>query len=212
MASSAARISSTRWYLRLIVWIRFLWQVSRLNLHLVATHPDRAAGLAFLGKSSYAFGGILFAQGAILSGTIASRVLYQGRSLLSFKMEAIGLTALFLLFILGPLLMFTPQLARAKREGLSKYGRLASRYVEEFEEKWVVRSTSQPDELLGAADIQSLADLGNSYAVVREMRPVPFGLDDMTRLTVATAAPLLPLGLTIFSFEELLLRLIKIVF
>ena len=201
-----------RWYLRLIIWIRFLWQVSRLDLHLVATHPDRSGGLAFLGKSSYAFGPILFAQGAILSGLIASRVLYEGRSLLSFKMEAIGLIVLFLLFIFGPLMMFTPQMARAKRKGLSEYGQLASRYVDEFEAKWVVRSVSQQDELMGAADIQSLADLGNSYAVVREMRPVPFGLEDMTRLTIATAAPLVPLGLTIFSFEELLTRVIKIIF
>jgi len=32
-----------RWYMRLLVWFRFLWQVSRLNLHLTAAHPDRAA-------------------------------------------------------------------------------------------------------------------------------------------------------------------------
>ena len=40
-----------RWYLRLLIWFRFLWQVSRLNLRLISTHPDRAGGLAFLGKS-----------------------------------------------------------------------------------------------------------------------------------------------------------------
>src|SRR5262249_32118485 len=33
-----------RWYLRFFVWFRFLWQVSRLNLHLIPTHPDRAGG------------------------------------------------------------------------------------------------------------------------------------------------------------------------
>jgi len=201
-----------RWYLRLLIWFRFLWQVSRLNLHLVPTHPDRTGGLAFLGKSSYAFGPILFAQGAMLAGLIASRVLYGGASLLSFKVEAIGMIGICMLFVLGPLTMFTPQLARAKRKGLADYGLLASRYVEEFEEKWVLGSASPQDELLGAADIQSLADLGNSYAVVGEMRAVPFGLQDMTRLAAATAAPLVPLGLTIFSFEELVLRLIKIVF
>jgi len=32
-----------RWYLRFVVWYRFLWQVSRINLNLVPTHPDRAA-------------------------------------------------------------------------------------------------------------------------------------------------------------------------
>jgi hypothetical protein len=201
-----------RWYLRLLIWFRFLWQVSRLSLHLVPTHPDRAGGLSFLGKSSYAFGPILFAQGAMLAGLIASRVLYGGENLLSFKMEAVGLIGVFMLFILGPLTVFTPQLGRAKRRGLADYGLLASRYVEEFEKKWVLGSASAHDELLGAADIQSLADLGNSYAVIGEMRAVPFGLQDMTRLAAATAAPLVPLGLTIFSLEELVMRLIKILF
>src|SRR5262249_21377675 len=56
-----------RWYLRLFIWFRFLWQVSRINLKLIPTHPDRCAGLAFLGKSAYAFGPILFAQGTLLA-------------------------------------------------------------------------------------------------------------------------------------------------
>jgi hypothetical protein len=147
----------------------------------------------------------------MLAGLIASRVLYGGARLLSFKMEAVGLIAVFILFVLGPLTMFTPQLADAKRNGLAIYGQLASRYVEEFEQKWV-DSSPPHDDLLGAADIQSLADLGTSYAVVREMIPVPFGLQDVTRLALATSVPLIPLGLIIFSPEELVLHLIKVVF
>jgi hypothetical protein len=201
-----------RWYLRLFIWFRFLWQVSRLNLKLIPTHPDRSAGLAYLGKSAYAFGPILFAQGTMLAGLVASRVLYRGESLLSFKLQAGGFVAFFVLAILGPLLMFTPQMARAKRKGLADYGLLAQRYVESFEQKWVLGNPAPSEGLLGAADIQSLADLGNSYALVRDMRSVPFGLEDITRLAVATAAPLLPLLLTIFSPEELILRIIKTVF
>lgn len=56
------------------------------------------------------------------------------------------------------------------------------------------------------------AGLGNSYAVVQEMRGVPFGLKNAARLAAATAAPLLPLTLTIFSLEELVTRLINILF
>src|SRR5689334_12306139 len=70
-----------RWYFRLLVWFRFLVQVSRLDLHLVPTHPDRAAGLSFLGRGTYAFGPLLFAQGALLAGLIATRVLYGGKTL-----------------------------------------------------------------------------------------------------------------------------------
>jgi hypothetical protein len=200
-----------RWYLRLLIWFRFLWQVSRLNLRLIATHPDRAGGLAFLGKSAYVFAPILLAQGALLAGLIANRILYEGETLLTFKMEAASLVGFFVLFILGPLVMFTPHLSRAKRRGLGDYGLLASRYVQGFEEKWV-HGEEEGDELLGSGDIQSLADLGNSYSAVREMRIVPFGLEDIARLAAATAAPLLPLGLTIFSLEELIVRLVKIVF
>lgn len=201
-----------RWYLRLFIWFRFLWQVSRMDLHLIPTHPDRCAGLSFLGKSSYSFGPILFAQGAMLAGLVASRVLYRGESLLSFKLQIGGFVVFFILAILGPLLMFTPQMAMARRKGLADYGLLAQRYVDSFEQKWVLRDHSTSEELLGAADIQSLADLGNSYALVRDMRPVPFGLDDITRLAAAFAAPLVPLLLTIFSPEELLLRIIKVLF
>jgi hypothetical protein len=54
--------------------------------------------------------------------------------------------------------------------------------------------------------------LANSYAVIRQMRLVPFGLDDVIRLAATTAAPLLPLGLIIFSPSELLSSLIKVLF
>jgi hypothetical protein len=199
-----------RWYFRFFLWFRFLWQVSRMDLHLIPTHPDRCGGLAFLGKSSYSFAPILFAQGAMLAGLVADRVLYGGENLSSFKLQIGGFVVFFVLFILGPLLMFTPEMAKARRKGLADYGLLAQHYVESFERKWVVRDPSTSEELLGAADIQSLADLGNSYALVRDMRPVPFGLDDITRLTAATAAPLVPLLLTIFPADELLLRIIKI--
>lgn len=201
-----------RWYMRLFIWFRFLWHVSRINLKLIPTHPDRCGGLAFLGKSAYAFGPVLFAQGALLAGVVASRVLYRGESLLSFKLQIGAFIGFFVLAILGPLLMFSPRLANAKRKGLAEYGVLAQRYVACFEQKWIFQERPANEELLGSADVQSLADLGNSYSMVREMRAVPFGLDDIARLAAATAAPLTPLLLTVFSPEELIMRLIKVVF
>src|SRR5215472_5924965 len=200
-----------RWYMRLFIWFRFLWQVNRIELNLVPTHPDRCGGLSFVGKSSYAYAPILFAQGAILAGIVADRVLYRGESLPSFKLQIGGFIVFFIVAILGPLLMFTPQMAQARRKGLGEYGLLAQRYVEGFRQKWICGPFSS-EELLGAADIQSLADLGNGYQIVREMRVVPFGLQNVTRLALATAAPLSPLLLTIFSFEELVVRVFKVVF
>ena len=60
--------------------------------------------------------------------------------------------------------------------------------------------------------IQSLADLGNSFAVVREMRVVPFSLDDVLRLLGATLVPMVPLLLTIMPLEQLVTEAVKVVF
>jgi hypothetical protein len=201
-----------RWYVRLFIWYRFLWQVSKIPLNLVPTHPDRSGGLSFLGAISYAFAPVVFGQGAMLAGLIASRVLDHGDALVSFKLQAGGFVVFFVCVIFAPLIMFTSQMARSRRQGLAEYGLLAQRYVEGFKEKWIVDYGSNSAELLGTGDIQSLADLGNSYTVVNEMRLVPFGLKDMTRLAVATAAPMVPLLLLIWSPEEVITRIVKFFF
>ncbi len=37
-----------RWYFRMLIWARFMWQVSRIDLNLEPLHPDGTAGLHFL--------------------------------------------------------------------------------------------------------------------------------------------------------------------
>jgi hypothetical protein len=137
--------------------------------------------------------------------------LYRGESLLSLKLEMGGFVIFFVLAILGPLLMFTPKMAALKRKGLADYGQVAQGYVNSFEEKWVL-NTPPVEEVLGSGDIQSLADLNSGYEIVSDMRAVPFGLEDIIRLAAATAAPLVPLLLTILPLEELIMQLVKIVF
>jgi len=199
-----------RWYFRLGVWARFLWQVSRIQLHIVPTHPDRAGGLGFLALISNAFAPLLAAQGILLTGVMANRIFYLGAALPSFKVELIGLVAVMVSAILGPLLVFTPQLAAARRAGLREFGTLAGRYVRDFDRKWLRNGAPADEPLLGSADIQSLADLGNSYQVVKEMRPAPFTLQTVLQLSVTTLLPVLPLLLTMVSLEELLTKLLKV--
>ena len=200
-----------RWYMRVLIWYRFLWQVSRLPLNLIPTNPDRAGGLSFLGGVSFNFAPVLFAQGAMLAGLIASNVLYHGGKLLSFKLQAGGFVAFFVFVIFAPLLMFAPQMARARRKGLGDYGLFAQRYVEGFRDKWILGHHDNSEELLGTGDIQSLADLGNSYIVVQEMRIVPFGMRDISRLAIVTAAPMVPLLLLVWSPEEVITQVMKVV-
>jgi hypothetical protein len=201
-----------RWYFRMFVWARFLWQVSRLELSFMPMHPDRCGGLSFLAMVSQAFAPVLLAQGAVLAGTIADKIFFAGAKLPAFKLEIIGLVAVMLFAILGPMLVFLPHLAAARRKGLCEYGILAQRYAREFDHKWLRGGAPADEPLLGSADIQSLADLGNSYAVVKEMRVAPFNMQTVLQLAVITLLPVAPLLLTMIPLEELLERLLKAVF
>jgi hypothetical protein len=201
-----------RWYFRLFIWTRFLWQVSRIGLSLAPTHPDRVGGLGFLSNTVYAFTPLAVAHGALLAGMIANRIFYRGATLLDFKVE-IAVTLIFLLcVVLGPLFVFAPQLAQAKRTGNREYGTLAQQYVREFDAKWLRGDAPADEALVGSADIQSLADLGNSFEVVRTMRLAPVTKEAILQLAAATLAPVVPLALTMMSLEELLKRLFGILF
>jgi hypothetical protein len=201
-----------RWYFRLAIWARFLWQVSRIELRLVPTHPDRVGGLGFLSNTVYAFTPLAVAHGALLAGMFANRIFYLGATLPAFKVEIAVLLLFLLCVVLGPLLVFAPQLAQAKRAGNREYGTLAQRYVREFDTKWIRGGAPAEEPLVGSGDIQSLADLGNSFEVVRSMRLAPVTKEAILQLAAATLAPVVPLALTMMSLEELLKKLLGILF
>ena len=199
-----------RWYFRIVVWTRFLWQVSRLDLHLVPTHPDRAAGLGFLGGCVAAFLPLLLSQGVLVAGMIAVRIFYEGATLLNFKAEIIAAVVFLLLLVLGPLCVFSPCLAQAKRQGLLEYGTLASRYVEGFDQKWLRGGAPLDEQLVGTGDIQSLNDLAGSFEVVNSMRAFPFGKTVVLQTAITILLPILPLSLTMISLEDIVKQLLGI--
>ena len=197
-----------RWYFRLFIWYRFLWQVSRLPLRVSALHSDRAGGLGFLAGSVLAFAPVLVAHTMFLAGWIANQIWHQGATLPDFKLEIGAVMALLMLLVLAPLTFFVGHLARAKRSTTREYGIVASCYVEDFRRKWI-EGTPGEETLVGSPDIQSLADLSNSFDVVRETRLLPFGRETVVQLAIMIALPLLPLALTMISVEEIIDRLVK---
>jgi hypothetical protein len=201
-----------RWYFRLFIWMRFLWQASQLPLAYAPMHPDRMGGIGFLARVTHAFAPILVAQGALLAGTLANKILFAGAVLTSFKGEIIAVVVVMVFFILGPLLVFAAPLAAAKRAALRDYGQLARSYVDEFDDKWLRGRAAKDEPLVGSADIQSLADLGNSFEVVRTMRTVPITRDMVVQLVAMTLLPVVPLLLTMISLEDLFKQFLKVVF
>jgi hypothetical protein len=112
--------------------------------------------------------------------------------------------------LFGPLLFFSVQLEAAQRKGGREYGTLAQRYAREFDAKWL-RGDAPPNEpLLGSADIQSLADMGNSFEVVRTMGLTPIKKEGVLLIVGATLLPIAPLVLTMVPLAELARKFVGI--
>ncbi|MBL7849814.1 MAG: hypothetical protein JNN04_02850 [Cyclobacteriaceae bacterium] len=200
-----------RWYYRIFIWARFLFLVSRIPLNLRPTHPDNAGGLGFLENTVHAIKPIALAHGAILAGMISNHIFYGGASLMDYKIS-IALMALWVMLVaLIPLMVFSGVLADVKRKGIQEFGLLASRFTGEFEGKWMRENLPENHPELGD-DIQSLADLAGSHAVVANMKFLPVSRSTLISLILFTLTPVAPLVLTMMPLSEVLKMLAGVLF
>ena len=102
------------WAWRLGVWAYLLFRISRLELRVVATHPDRVGGLNFVNVGMRRFSVLVFAISSILCASIGEEILFNGASLHSYELELALFFLICLAVILGPLMIFTPILIRSK--------------------------------------------------------------------------------------------------
>ena len=199
-----------RWLWRLIFWTLFLFDVSRIELRLVPTHADGAGGLGFLEIAHVSFGTLAFAATSVLSAQAAFRIVYEGAGLKTFQGPVIIVFLVILVLFLGPLLLFSPMMNRTWRAAMRSYGSLVVHYNRGFHEKWVDKSGPPGEPLLGSADIQSLADLGNSFRFVNDMKIVPLSRWAFIYLALATVLPGLPLVLLVVPVSEIIDALAKV--
>jgi hypothetical protein len=183
--------------------------VSKLDLRLVPSHPDRAGGLGFLEFVHMGFAPLILAISAVQSASLAQDLAW-GRMMFDaiYPSVALVLIADAALF-LGPLCIFSGQLWKCRIKGLRDYGTLGERYVKAFEKKWLGVSPAPEESLLGTGDIQSLADLSTSVDIIRDMRTVPVSLGMLLYMAGAALLPLLPLGLFKYPLADLLEKFLE---
>ena len=187
----------------LAVWTWFLWRVSRLDLHLMPSHPDRAGGLGTLEDVHERLTPIVAALSILVSASMAESIstgtLAVSGVYPTLAMLLLGEAVLFL----GPMLVFTDKLWAARTNGVWLYADLAARYVTDFEGRWIGGRGAAGEPLLGTADIQSLADLNSAIDVVKRMRWIPVSPRLLTMMLIASVAPLAPLLLFRYPVREL---------
>ena len=197
-----------RWLWRTFIWCRFLRRVSKLDLELVPTHPDRAGGLGFLGETHRLFAIFIFAYAATASAIACREVLFDKVPIQSYKIPVGALVIILLLVFLGPLFMFAPILLRTRRTCLHEYSTLACKLGRLYDRKWV-KGNPLGESLLSTSDNTSLANYSHDYELVDRMRVFPFEPRTALVLALAGLIPMVPLLATVMPMEEIFKLLLK---
>lgn len=194
------------WLWRVMVWARFLWGVSHLELRLVPAHPDRAAGLRFMALSLRAFAPVAFGFGAVVAGTLAGEVLAVAQPSREFAYTPAVLAsgAVALVLFAGPLFAFAGPLHRARVGGTLEYGALATALGRRFEERWLAPGAAVDAEALAAPDFSATTDLYSIAGNVRQMAVIPAGARDLAMLAMAAILPFLPLVFVVMPLSTVL--------
>lgn len=199
-----------RWIWRYLVWSLFLVRLARMKLNIVPTHPDKLGGLGIIAAGHRQFTILALTFGVQAASIVGEQIIFEGKKLLSFKEEVIGVVIIVLLFFLTPLLTFTGKLLEAKRIGLFEYGAFAEQVTSAFHTKWI-GSVKEKEQVLATGEVQSLSNLANTYQVVRNMSISLIGKDNALAFVLATLLPFVPLLLTVYPFEELVKHVLKVV-
>jgi hypothetical protein len=203
------RFLMLRWVWHLGLWCYFLWRVQRLDLRLIPSHPDQAAGLGYLEIVQEHFGMLVVAISMVFTASFAEDIASGAMAFEAlYRLVPMVVVVVALLFI-GPLFVFSSKLWACRVTGWSDYMGMASRYVNHFDRKWIRGENPSGEALLGTPDLQSLADLTNSVNVVRGMRWVPASRGLVLSLGLCTIVPMVPLVFFKYPVSDVAARIFQ---
>jgi hypothetical protein len=197
------------WLWVFVLWGWFLYRVSRIDLALTATHPDRAGGLGFLGWGIACFSIVLMAVSAVLSGSFAYEILHRGSSLNNLKYHVIVFVILAQVVVHIPLVMFTGRLARCRFRGLLEFGSLIGIRDRQFEEKWIQHRGTDQESLVEVQDVRLVAGLAQAFDHIEQVHLIPLDKRAEVVLFLAAVIPMVPLLGTVVGLNEILSMLGK---
>jgi hypothetical protein len=200
------------WLWRQALWTFFMGATARLDLRLIAAHPDGVGGIGVVESALRGQQPFCFCIGAGLAGAVANRMFHHGQKLTSMVDVAMVLVGSVLLVCVVPYFVFTPVLTQMRRSGLLKYGGFARAAGEHFEKKWLIEQDSMNQDVLMVADFTAMNDL---YGVVRNVNDVsvlPVSRVDLYGLFAAAFLPAIPVLIGSVPFDVVARAAIKMMF
>jgi hypothetical protein len=192
------------WLWRLLLWVRFMYRMTQMDLQLVAAHPDQLGGLRFTLGPLRGFAFLAFAIGAVGAGSVAESVLIDGTPLSAFRVWIGAQILVVLALFAGPSLLWMDTLIRLQGSGTLQYGSLATRLGQAFQRRWLAPGRDIGTQALEAEDFSATIDLYSIVANVRGINPYMLDVGALTMLTGSTLLPYVPLLLAVMPLEQVL--------
>jgi hypothetical protein len=192
-----------RWLWRHAVWGLLLHDLAQLELRLVATHPDGAGGLAFIGQYPNAFAAFVFALSCSLGAAIARTLLHGELTPATYgQLMAAWLVVIIILFGV-PLLAFSKPLRRLKEATLLAASAVATRRERALERELLGSNmaAAADAEASAAADIPDASKL---HATAKKLSTFLISRAALVPVAAAALLPLVAAGATQLPLGELL--------
>jgi hypothetical protein len=197
------------WLWRLVLLAVTLKRISKLDLVIVPTHPDRAGGLGFVERFPTAFSLVVFAAAIVVAAGWAHDAEFHGLDVRSLHPMMVAALVVALIVFLSPYLVFAGPLGRAKKQAILDYGALVARHGGAVRRKWILGDRAVDDPLLSVPEIGPVADTVSMYDAVQRMRPIPLRKTAVFAIALPVLIPFVGVLAIQIPLKQLLGQLVK---
>jgi len=177
--------------------------LARLELRLVATHPDGYGGLAFIGRYPNAYAAFVFAISCVVGAALAEALLKGAIAAATYGYVMVAWLAIVFILLAFPLHAFSRVLSELREQTLLVSSAQATQYHRAVERGVLGRNISASDdaESVPAADI---ADPDKTFSAAKSISTLLFSRSALLPVSAAALIPLVAGGATQLPMKELM--------
>ncbi|KQV66318.1 hypothetical protein ASC90_14150 [Rhizobium sp. Root1220] len=186
---------------RHLVWALLLRRIAKLELRLVATHPDGKGGLSFLAEYPNAYMFFVFGISAAIAAAFAKHLMQETLSTGTFTTMMGAWLVVVLAFFAHPLSAFSKPLAMLKEQSLLVLAAKATTFQRAAERK-AIGANVAANSAEEAAEPVEIVDLGKQYDTTRKLSAMLINRSAVLPVAAAALLPFAVVGATRLPYKE----------
>ena len=192
-----------RWLWRHVVWALLLRDLARLELRLVANHPDGYGGLAFIGQYPNTYVTFVLAVSVVIGGAIAQQMLEVGLDVATYGYIMTAWLVIVLALFAIPLMVFRKPLSALKEKTLLASSARATQHFRATERD-VLGANIAAVKDAESSQAKDIPDSSKLYTEARKLKTIPFSRTALFPISAAALLPLVAAGATQLPFKEIM--------